>query len=183
LKTSRPHGSWSTRKIAVSIVLETQRLIARRWEEGDAAVAAAIYAKPEVMRFIPGGVWDLERTRTILARMRKIEDRQGFGFYPLVHKESGALAGHAGLGHLEGGDEIEVAYILDVPYWGRGLATEAARAFLAAGFKRHALTRIVAVAFPEHRASIAVMQHCDMRPCGLARHFGREVAKYEALSK
>jgi ribosomal-protein-alanine N-acetyltransferase len=183
LKTSRPHGSWSTRKIAVSIVLETQRLIARRWEEGDAAVAAAIYAKPEVMRFIPGGVWDLERTRTILARMRKIEDRQGFGFYPLVHKESGALAGHAGLGHLEGGDEIEVAYILDVPYWGRGLATEAARAFLATGFKRHALTRIVAVAFPENRASIAVMQHCDMRPCGLARHFGREVAKYEALSK
>jgi ribosomal-protein-alanine N-acetyltransferase len=167
----------------VSIVLETQRLIARRWEDGDAAVAAAIYAKPEVMRFIPGGVWDLERTRTILVRMRELEERQGFGFYPLVHKETGALAGHAGLGHLEGGDEIEVAYILDVPYWGRGLATEAARAFLAAGFKRHALTRIVAVAFPENRASIAVMQHCDMRPCGLARHFGREVAKYEALSK
>lgn len=149
----------------MSIVLETQRLIARRWEDGDAAVAAAIYAKPEVMRFIPGGVWDLERTRTILARMRELEERQGFGFYPLVHKETGALAGHAGLGHLEGGDEIEVAYILDVPYWGRGLATEAARAFLAAGFKRHALTRIVAVAFPEIEPRSPL---CNTATCGPA---------------
>jgi ribosomal-protein-alanine N-acetyltransferase len=115
--------------------------------------------------------------------MRELEARQGFGFYPLVDKRSGALAGHAGLGHLEGGEEVEVAYILDVPYWGRGLATEAARAFLSDGFAHHALTRIVAVAFPENRASIAVMQHCGMLPCGIARHFGREVEKYEALSK
>ncbi|HEX3370398.1 MAG TPA: GNAT family N-acetyltransferase [Candidatus Cybelea sp.] len=167
----------------MSIVLETQRLLVRRWEDGDAAAAAAIYAKPEVMRFIPGGVWSPERTRQILARMRELEARQGFGFYPLVDKRSGALAGHAGLGHLEGGEEVEVAYILDVPYWGRGLATEAARAFLSDGFAHHALTRIVAVAFPENRASIAVMQHCGMLPCGIARHFGREVEKYEALSK
>ncbi|HEX4013332.1 MAG TPA: GNAT family N-acetyltransferase [Candidatus Cybelea sp.] len=167
----------------VSIVLETPRLIVRRWEDSDVPVVAPIYAKPEVMRCIPGGVWDSERTQQTISRMRAIEQRQGFGFYPLVEKESGALVGHAGLGRLEAGEEIEVAYVLDVPFWGKGLATEAARAFLEDGFARLGLTRIVAVAFAENPASIAVMKCCGMRSCGMAQHFGREVVKYEALSK
>lgn len=167
----------------MTIVLETARLIARDWEASDEAAAAAIYAKSEVMQYIPGGAWDRQRTSRIIARMRELVAEQGFGFYPLVHKESGALAGHAGLGHLESGAEIEVAYILDIPYWGQGLATEAARAFLVDGFARLALGRIVAVAFPENVKSVAVMKRCGMTFCGLAWHFGREVVKYEAMGK
>ncbi|HEY2474538.1 MAG TPA: GNAT family N-acetyltransferase [Candidatus Cybelea sp.] len=166
----------------MTVVLETARLIARDWEPSDEDAAAAIYAQPEVMQYIPGGTWDRARTRLIIARMRELAAVQGFGFYPLVHKESGGLAGHAGLGYLEGGAEIEVAYILDVPFWGQGLATEAARALLVDGIERLALRRIVAVAFRENVKSVAVMERCGMTFCGTARHFGREVIKYEALT-
>lgn len=161
------------------VVIETKRLILRRWQDGDVRAAAPIYAKAEVMRFIPGGTWDLERTAAIVERMCQLETAQGFGFYPIVLKAGGAIVGHAGLGHLEGTPEVELAYIVDSPYWGKGLATEAGRAILAKGFAEAGLERIVAVAFPENARSIAVMQRCGMSPCGLAHHFGRDVVKYE----
>ncbi|MGC1381899.1 MAG: GNAT family N-acetyltransferase [Candidatus Baltobacteraceae bacterium] len=162
------------------IVVETARLVLRRWEDGDAALAAPIYAKPEVMRYIPSGAWDGQRTARIVTRMRELEKEQGFGFYPVVFKASGAIIGHAGLGNLEAGAEIELAYVLDQPYWGKGLATEAARAILRHGFAATGLERIVAVAFPENERSVAVMRRCGMTPLGRAWHFGREVVKYEA---
>jgi RimJ/RimL family protein N-acetyltransferase len=108
-------------------VIETARLVLRRWRDGDDVVAAPIYAKAQVMRYIPGGTWDLDRTKAIVARMRALEEAQGYGFYPVVLKESGVIAGHAGLGRLEATPEVELAYIFDERHWGKGLATEAAR--------------------------------------------------------
>lgn len=164
------------------IVIETERLILRRWRHGDEIIAAPIYAKPDVMRYIPTGTWDDELATRIIARMRVLEAAQGFGFYPVLLKESGTIIGHAGLGYLEAKTEIELAYVLDVQYWRRGLATEAARAILAHGFATIGLERIVAVAFPANLRSVGVMKRCGMTSCGLARHFGREVVKYEARS-
>ena len=163
-------------------MIETERLLLRPWRDDDAAAVAAIYAKPEVMRYIPGGTWDAQRTSQIVGRMRAMHDVQGFGFYPVVLKESGAIAGHAGLGYLEGTPEVELAYILDERYWHRGYATEAARALLMHGFATCGLQRIVAVAFPENDRSIAVMKRSGMTPCGNAVHFGRQVVKYEIWS-
>ena len=163
-------------------VIETARLVLRRWRDGDDVVAAPIYAKAQVMRYIPGGTWDLDRTKAIVARMRALEEAQGYGFYPVFLKESGVIAGHAGLGRLEATPEVELAYIFDERHWGKGLATEAARGILAHGFATLGLERIVAVAFPENRRSIEVMRRCGMTYCGQARHFGRDVVKYEASS-
>jgi len=47
------------------MILETPRLILRRWRPDDAARVASIYAKPNVMQFIPGGVWNAQRTREL----------------------------------------------------------------------------------------------------------------------
>jgi RimJ/RimL family protein N-acetyltransferase len=160
-------------------VIETERLLLRRWRDEDVAKAAPIYAKPEVMRYIPGGTWDAQRTSQVVARMRALDAAQGFGYYPVVFKESGAILGHAGLGYLEGTPEIELAYILDEPYWHRGFASEAGRAIVTHGFEVWGLERIVAVAFPENRRSIEVMKRCGMTLCGPARHFGRDVVKYQ----
>jgi [ribosomal protein S5]-alanine N-acetyltransferase len=176
-----PKPQTSLRRDGVSEVLETERLVLRRWRDGDDVAAAPIYAKPRVMRYIPSGTWDLDRTKAFVARMRALEKTQGYGFYPVVLKESGAIVGHAGLGRLEATPEVELAYIFDEPHWGKGLATEAARAILAHGFGAIGLERIVAVAFPENERSIAVMKRCGMRYAGVARHFGRDVVKYEIL--
>jgi RimJ/RimL family protein N-acetyltransferase len=163
-----------------SVVVETERLLVRKWEDEDAAAVAEIYLKPEVMEFIPGGVWSPERTARIIARMRELDIEDGYGFYPVVVKSLGRVIGHCGLGHLEQTPEIEIAFILDSPYWGQGYASEAARAILAHGFSRLNISRIVAVAFPENARSVGVMRSVGMTPLGLAHHFGREVVKYES---
>ncbi|MGB6984430.1 MAG: GNAT family N-acetyltransferase [Candidatus Aquilonibacter sp.] len=160
-------------------IVETERLLLRTWNDDDAALVAPIYAKPEVMAFIPGGVWSADRTTRAIARMRELDVEQGYGFYPVVEKSLGKIIGHCGLGRLEQTPEIEVAYILDSSHWGRGYASEAARAIIAHAFSKLHIARIVAVAFPENVRSIGVMRAAGMTPVGLAQHFGATLVKYE----
>jgi RimJ/RimL family protein N-acetyltransferase len=61
-------------------------------------------------------------------------------------ESDGEVIGSAGLQPLDGTDEIEVGYSMIKEYWGKGIGTEAARAWLAHGFNHAGLDRIVAVA-------------------------------------
>jgi RimJ/RimL family protein N-acetyltransferase len=160
-------------------IVETERLLLRTWNDDDAALVAPIYAKPEVMAFIPGGVWNADRTARAIARMRELHVEQGFGFYPIVLKSLGKIIGHCGFGFLEQTPEVEVAYILDSAHWAQGYASEAARAVIAHAFSRLQIPRIVAVAFPENVRSIGVMRAVGMTRVGLAQHFGATLVKYE----
>ncbi|MGD0967317.1 MAG: GNAT family N-acetyltransferase [Candidatus Aquilonibacter sp.] len=162
----------------LSVIVETERLLLRRWNDQDVAEAVPIYAKPEVMEYIPGGVWSPARTARAITRMRELDIEQGFGFYPVVVKSLGTIIGHCGLGRLEQTPEIEVAYILDSPHWGQGYASEAVRATVAYAFSKLKISRIVAVAFPENVRSIGVMRAAGMSPVGLAQHFGATLVKY-----
>jgi ribosomal-protein-alanine N-acetyltransferase len=162
------------------VIVETERLLLRTWNDDDAAAVAPIYAKPEVMEYIPGGVWSSDRTARAITRMRELNIEQGYGFYPVVVKRFGTIIGHCGLGRLEQTPEIEVAYILDAPYWGQGYASEAVKAIITDAFSRLRLARIVAVAYPQNVRSIGVMRAAGMSPVGLAQHFGTTLVKYAA---
>jgi RimJ/RimL family protein N-acetyltransferase len=163
-----------------SVVLESERLLLRKWNDEDVAAVEDIYLKPEVMEYIPGGVWSPDRTARVVARMRELDIEQGFGFYPVLLKSLGKIIGHCGLGFLEQTPEVEVAYVLDSRYWGQGYASEAAKAMIAYGFSRLNIWRIVAVAFPQNVRSIGVMRSIGMTPLGTAHHFGATLVKYEA---
>ena len=162
------------------VILESERLLLRKWGDEDVAAVEDIYLKPEVMEFIPGGVWSPDRTARVVARMRELDIEQGFGFYPVLLKSLGKIIGHCGLGFLEQTPEVEVAYVLDSRYWGQGYASEAAKAMIAHGFSRLNISRIVAVAFPQNVRSIGVMRSIGMTPLGTAHHFGAALVKYEA---
>lgn len=58
--------------------------------------------------------------------------------------------------------EIEIGWWLARSWWGRGLATEAARAVLRDGFERVGRERIVAIAQPANTASIGIMRKLGM---------------------
>ena len=108
-------------------------------------------------------------------------EQRAFCIYPVLLRETNRIIGHCGLNNLEGSPEIEIAYLLDQPYWHHGFATEIAGAVLERAFQTTDLDRIVAVAFPENVPSIAVLQRIGMRSIGMARHFNADVAKYEIL--
>src|SRR5205807_7864742 len=64
---------------------------------------------------------------------------------------------------VEGVEEVEVGYMLDKAYWGRGLATEAARASRDYGFERLGLRRLISLINPENAASLRVAEKNGMR--------------------
>jgi ribosomal-protein-alanine N-acetyltransferase len=103
------------------------------------------------------------RSRRALDRFVRHWAEKGFGVFALEDLATGRFLGQCGLNTIEELGEVEVLYALERAAWGRGLATEAARAVLAFGFDEAQLPRIVAVTRPEHTRSRSVLEKLDMR--------------------
>jgi len=148
------------------IVLETERLRLRRFTPDDAADNYRIYTDDENMRFMgrPPDSVELERYN-ILKHIENYYDTHGFGLWAVVLKEEGRLIGRCGLLYqpVEGTREVEVSYLIDRRYWGRGLATEAARETVRLGFGRYGFPRIVALINPENVASARVAEKVGLK--------------------
>ena len=116
------------------VLWETERLIAREWSEADAEAAFEMYGDIEVMRGLSGIVEaDLEsqgaNLRKAIAAYR--ERPRGTGYWALVRKEDGRIVGASLVKPIPGDEEkIEIGWHLAKAHWGKGYATEAARAIL-----------------------------------------------------
>ena len=119
----------------------------------------------------------LEENRAKLERQIAHHEQHGFGMCTV--ELAGKTIGAAGLQHLEGGPEVEVGYRFLKEHWGRGYATESARASIAYGFDEVGLDRIVAVALESNVASRRVLEKCGLREIELMHVYGLEHVKYE----
>lgn len=140
--------------------LDTANLILRPLEVADVPAYAAFRSDPQVMRYLPPAARDgdqatiaAQRVPAFLAHWKQ----HGYGIWGVFERGSGALVGHCGLNHIEDYDETEVLYALARHAWGRGLATEAARAAVDFGFGPMGLTRIIALVHPDNVASQRVL--------------------------
>lgn len=173
-------------KHALAFPIETPRLVIRSFEIADAEqLHERVLGDEETMRFIPRGASpSLERTRGAVERFIRHEREHGFGLWAVELRATGELIGDCGLVYVEGkGPEVEVAYHFAKEWWGRGLATEAARACLEYGFRELALREIIAICFPEHVASRRVMEKAGMRYVGPARYYELDLVKYVANAR
>jgi RimJ/RimL family protein N-acetyltransferase len=166
--------------------LETPRLLLRRWRADDVAAMAAINADPEVMRWIgDGSTTDEQRTRAGIEWCEKEWDRHGFGLFAVEVRESAELAGFAGLSIPSFLPEVmpavEIGWRLGRPFWGQGIATEAARAALRFGLVDCELERVVSIAQVGNAASTGIMEKLGMSPERetLDPTCGRSVVVYE----
>lgn len=138
-------------------VIETERLILRGFEERDLDAFAAMQADAEVMRFIsPSGPRDRAVTWRDMAQAIGHWALRGHGLWALEEKGTGAFLGRVGIIRPEGWPEIELAYALARPAWGRGFATEAGRAALRWAFGTLGLARVASFIAPGNAASQAV---------------------------
>ena len=102
--------------------------------------------------------------------------------FTALEKASGAFVGFCGLKYLDNTSEIEVGYRLAKKFWGKGFATEAARASLHYGFETLGLDRIVAVVQPENAASCRVIEKIGLRYEKDARFYDTDV-RYFAITR
>jgi ribosomal-protein-alanine N-acetyltransferase len=148
-----------------TVVLETERLILRLLTVDDLDALAALYADPEVRRYFPDGTRTRQETREELDWIIDVYyGRYGYGLWATILKETGAFIGRCGLlpWEIEGRTEVEVAYLLDPHHWGRGLATEAARAIVGHAFATLPVERLICMVDPANSASRNVAEKVGM---------------------
>ncbi len=165
-------------------MVETERLIFRRFKLGDLPQLIEHRSDPEVNKFLGGP--DRQNAEALAARIRfymSCYETHGFGMCPMIWKETGEVIGAAGLQPLENTDEIEVGYSLIRSYWGIGLGTEAARGWMDFGFREKGLERIVAVSDLDNRASQHIMEKLGMKFEKTEIHYDIDCAFYTISKK
>lgn len=151
----------------ISLPLETDRLRLRAFTPADVPAMEAVYLDEEVMRYVAGGPFaGRAAVEEALDREARSQQTRGFAFWAVVERATGEVVGDAGFGVFEPLGELELGYTLARAAWGKGLATEAARACVRAAFEHLDVARIVAVVDRDNAASLRVAERLDMRRCG-----------------
>jgi ribosomal-protein-alanine N-acetyltransferase len=146
-------------------ILETERLLLRPLTMDDLDALFALYRDPDVRRYFPEGTLTYDETKEELEWIINVYYGQyGYGLWATIYKATGAFIGRCGLlpWTIEGQHEVEVAYLLDKAYWGRGLATEVARALVQYAFSHLPVSRLICMTDPENDASQNVARKMGM---------------------
>ncbi|NIJ09951.1 RimJ/RimL family protein N-acetyltransferase [Saccharomonospora amisosensis] len=163
-------NSWSERSSGSDPVLETTRMRLRRFTAADAEALAALHGDPEVMHYLDDGrpvppTVVVERNLpAILREYDQLPD--GLGCFAATEVASGGFLGWFSLRPassvgLDGG--IELGYRLRRAVWGRGYATEGARALVHHAFAALGVERLVATTMTVNTASRRVLEKAGLR--------------------
>jgi RimJ/RimL family protein N-acetyltransferase len=145
--------------------LQTERLILRGWRAEDFEPYAEFLADADVARYMTGAPMSRPDAWRNMAMMVGHWALRGYGMWVVERKQDQAMMGRVGLFYPEGWPAPEVGWMLGKSYWGKGYATEAARASMAYGFLTQGLERIVSVIHIENKVSQAVARRLGER-CG-----------------
>jgi RimJ/RimL family protein N-acetyltransferase len=142
--------------------LTTERLTLRGFRESDLDAFAAMQADPEVMRHLGvGPAAGKPRTReeswTTMALMMGQWALKGYGTFAVEERATGRFLGRAGILHLAGWPEPELAYAFARPAWGNGFALEACQAALAWAFPATGAERILSFVKPGNDRSARLL--------------------------
>lgn len=147
------------------VTLRTARLVLRAWRDDDLDAWAALNADPHVMEYFPK-VLDRAESDAVAARVRENMQKRGFGFWAVEVPGVAAFAGFLGLTVPRFTAPftpcVEIGWRLSRACWGKGYATEGARAALAHGFGPLRLEEIVAYTAMGNQRSRHVMEKLGM---------------------
>ena len=157
---------------------QTARTVLRMFTPDDLDDLAAIFGNANVMKYLGLDCKPISREETELAIISMINSwkERNFGRWAVIGKENKRLIGCAGFRSFD--ESAELFYILDEPYWGRGLATEIAAECLRFGFEEREFNSITGFTRPENTASRKVMDKIGMRFDGDVTVFGVNAVRY-----
>ena len=138
-----------------------------------------ILVEPGVLRYFPDpGPPPLEKVRGLITRQSNHWREHGYGWWAINEPVNNRLMGWCGLQYLPETAETEIGYLLGKPFWGKGLATEAARESLKFGFEKLSLGSIIAIVHPDNTASKRVIEKLGFKNPTRANYFGMECLRY-----
>lgn len=155
------------------MILETSRLLLRELEGGDYEGLCRILKEPEVMYAYEHAFDDAEVCGW-LERQRERYDKDGFGLWAVILKESGELIGQCGITMQKTDDEevMEVGYLFQKSYWHNGYALEAAVACREYAFETLRATHVYSIIRDNNIASQRVAEKNGMKCLGqITKHY------------
>ena len=130
--------------------LETERLLMPPLSGRHTGALTEVYAAPDVARHEGGATLDADGTAAQVARFQALWREHGIGQSAPIDKASGAFLGRTGLHPWPQWDEVEPGHVLAQHAEGRGLATDAARAWLDVASREFGQCRLTAVVHPDN---------------------------------
>ena len=158
--------------------IETDRLLLRQFRESDLDPYAEMCADPEVMRFLGGETMSREEAWRHMADMLGHWHLRGYGMYAVEEKVSGRFVGRIGFYNPEGWPGFEIGWSLARGAWGRGFATEGARAALGLAFTQLDRAHVISLIQPDNARSIRVAERVGEKLEGTTELLGTEVLVY-----
>ena len=151
--------------MARDAIIETPRLLLRRWRDTDREPFARMNADPRVMEFFPAPLSG-EESNALIDRAEAHFELHGFGPLAAELRDTGEFIGYIGL-FIPGFQAhftpcVEIGWRLAADYWGRGLATEGAREVLRHAFTTLSLAEVVSFTVPANLRSRRVMEKLGM---------------------
>ena len=160
-------------------IIKTSRLILRAFTKEDIAPFHHILSEKKVVRYFPKSTPpSLEGVENMLTEQLKHWAKYGYGWWAVEAQIESKFIGWCGLQYLPETREVEVAYLLNQSYWGKGLATEGAQASLKYGFDELGLKNIVGIVHPENGASQRVLEKLGMEFTEETQYFGMDCYHY-----
>jgi RimJ/RimL family protein N-acetyltransferase len=145
--------------------IRTERLLLRNWLPSDAEPFAAMNADARVVEHLPAALTG-EQSDDLVTRIQAHTDKHGFGLWAVEIPGVAPFAGFLGLGvprfEAKFTPCVEIGWRLAAEQWGRGYATEGARAALAFGFESLDLGEIVSFTSHDNVRSRRVMERIGM---------------------
>lgn len=147
-------------------LIKTSRLVLRQWRDKDRPEFAKIVADAQVMKYFPSTL-TRQQSDAAIDRFSHCIDTHGWGFWAAELRDTNQFIGFIGINDNPTGLPfspcVDIGWRLRKDVWGKGLATEGARAALAHAFLTANLAEVVSMTPLLNSASERVMQKLGMR--------------------
>lgn len=145
--------------------LTTSRLLLRAWKDEDVEPFYKMNQSSVVMEYFPE-LWSMDMVQSFIVRMNEQLSRENYTLWAVEEKESKQFIGFIGLNHPTWDAHftpcVEIGWRLAAEFWGKGYATEGAKATLEYAFQDLHIPEIVSFTVPDNFRSRRVMERIGM---------------------
>lgn len=160
-------------------LIETERLRLRMFEARDFDSAWRLFNDEQVQKYLaPENRRTREHLKITLRNAVEYWKQRGFGLWCVGEKKPDTMRGYCGFQYLDETPLIEIVFAFHKSAWGKGFATEAARAALRFGFEDLQLEKVSAATHLENTASRRVLEKIGMTFEKTTTHYGIETTTF-----
>lgn len=154
-------------------MIETERLILRQWKKSDSLPFINMGLDPDVMKYLPNLLTENESLE-IINKIEDVFDKKHWGFWAVELKETGEFIGFIGLHdqpeQFDFSPCVEIGWRLAKEHWGKGYATEGAKAALEYAFNKLKLKKVVSFTSLANKQSESIMKKIGMTKVSYFNH-------------